>query len=250
MDRSSTKTTRITLVFFCTLIVWILKLIEYFKLPVDLRSDSFSGVHAVVTTFSSSESGDLHIMIGVFIVLLLTHLRIFFGIEFSSNDSSFNKALAQLDDHEQEQSVLLIGIILAVLSGITILLSYLVSLDSIWWMPTFVFVESIIIIIFDIKLSKALLSIDQEKRANWIIVINDLIFLSIGCLFILSPVMSILNMQLPQWIFCVLVGSYAIILITELITGYSESLGKAWDDTCLVIKGSRNFLLRNTPKNE
>lgn len=224
--------------------VWIAKGKEYYDLSKNQNIKSFTSIDTIANVFNSS--GDLildaSIGIGVFVVLIATHFRIFFGIEFADKDDSFNNAFIQLNESEQKKLSVIMGLVMATLAGISVLQSYAVGLMYMWLMPMLVFIESIIIIIFDIKFSKVLLFLDEQKSTNWMFVINDVVFLVIGCLFVLSPIMSILGLQLSHWIFFVLVFTYILFFIVELF-GYWESVKKARREAWQSLLDSTKFLL-------
>jgi len=227
MDNSSARSTRIGLIFFFTLGVWIFKYFEC-RVVAGTTSVSFAGVDAIAKSFSIP-SGDYlnYIVFGIFAVLIVTHLRIFFGVEFSEKDSSFNNALGQLDEPDRLQLSTFMEIVLAILAASTVLLTYFVSVSNPWVLPITLLFEGVLIIIFDIKFNQVLLEIDSDKKANLYIIANDLLFLIIGCIFVFAPILAKLNWNIPAVPFFILVTFYVVILVTETILQYSESIWKS-----------------------
>lgn len=207
-------------------------------------SDCLPGVHNLVNNFSGAmDNYDPEILKGtLYIVLVVSHLRIILGIEFTLEDSSFNKALAKLDDSEKRYAKL-IDVILSVLAGITILLSYFVNANY-PVIPFLLFIESAIIILFDIRFYEILFVHDDEKRSNLFIFANDLVFLSIGCMLLISltlPVLKIFIEPLALYTMCTI---YIAIAIIEFCVNYFESIRISLNGFMVTMKESISIFLR------
>ncbi|MBI5450157.1 MAG: hypothetical protein HY940_02255 [Gammaproteobacteria bacterium] len=225
MEKAQKKSARLGFVLLCTAVVWIFKWIDCQAIQ-NKDALSFGGVNAVAKSFASTNEFTPFIIGLIFLVLIVTHLRILFGIEFSDEDSSFNNAMNQLDESTRLPLTRFMDTILSILAATTVFLTYFVSVENPWLMSIIVFIEGALIIIFDIKFSYILLDIDDEKKTNSFIIVNDFIFFFLGCVFVFAPILAQLGFYLPVELFIGLASIYLFILVVEFFVQYLESMNK------------------------
>ena len=230
---SRARDARIAFVFLSTLLVWLSKAHDYLSDEPTKRT-GFAGIDAILDAYANGYSNVIAYF--VFGVLIVSHLRIFFGIEFADRDRSFNNALDKFELRDRKRLQAFAELVLAILAAITVALSYCVGLKISWVMPVLLLLEAVGIIAFDLIFWKVLLEIDRENKYNRYIVANDFVFLFIGVSFSFAPILQSIDVKAPELLLLILPPLYFVFLAIEIATEYKKSFKSAWRNAKFVIR--------------
>lgn len=190
-------------------------------------------------------------------ICLCSNFRFLFGSLFADRDSTFKEALRKIYSTKDgyEDTLVYVYTTVKILMVISIIRTYLFFVYEGWVFVyiacILMFMESMIILFFDIKFWNVLTKVDKNARSNkWIIGV-DLFYVVVCILFcLIVPVFNSLfeifrgsSIYTENFVIVSIAGAFALVTACEFFASYTESFSDAWSDTihCLKVRFSRSF---------
>jgi hypothetical protein len=183
------KDLKLTLVMLATLAVWVFKFTQ-FLITHDRTATTPPADYAFFNLTHGAMQADWVAHSAVVAFIVIHHLRMAVGVEFAGRDSSFFRAKLHAPFVARTSLEWAESLFLAVIVSFSVLLTYFVGSADYFATSALLFVQALLVILYDWVFRDALLKYDEGRRANYLLVAGDIMFLVVTSVILLNRILA------------------------------------------------------------